>query len=60
MIIRLTLLAVVNFLFYAVTFAESVSRVTERTQAANNRNASEAMRSPMRSAGRNLCYGEIC
>ena len=42
----LTLLAAVSFLFYPVAFAGSVSNVTVRTQADNNRNASVWYRVP--------------
>ena len=43
---RLTLLATVSLLFSSVGFAESVSRVTVRTCAENNRNASVWYRVP--------------
>ena len=43
---RLPLLAAVSFLFYPVAFAGSVSNVTVRTQADNNRNASVWSRVP--------------
>lgn len=46
MIIRLPLLAAINFLFYAVASAADVSRVTIRTRAENNRNASVWYRVP--------------
>ena len=39
-------LTVVSFLFYAVAFADSVSNVTIRTRAENNRNASVWYRVP--------------
>lgn len=43
---RLTLLATVSLLFSSVGFAESVSLVTIRTRAENNRNASVWYRVP--------------
>ena len=43
---RLPLLAAINFLFYAVASAADVSRVTIRTRAENNRNASVWYRVP--------------
>ena len=43
---RLTLLAIVSLLFSSVGFAGSVSHITVRTRAENNRNASVWYRVP--------------